>query len=237
MHLPDLPRFYHPGVGDGVIVLSDEEAAHARVLRLKDGDSVHVVNGEGKLWESKVASMKKRIELHLLSLVQEAENKNALHLAIAPTKNMTRLEWVIEKATELGVKRITPISCEHSERVHLKNDRLDKIAISAIKQSKGLWKPIIDPLTPFKALIEHSNESHKWIAHCKDDLDRAPLTSVTLFSDQLICIGPEGDFSESEITVAQKLGFTGLSLGDRRLRTETAAITACIAANLFGQRP
>lgn len=234
MSLPDLPRFIFPNAKpEERHVLSIDDAKHAKVLRLVDGSEVHVVDGVGKLYHGTIHQQKRDYSIHINQLLMEAEQGVGSVLAVAPTKNMNRFEWVMEKAVELGVTQIIPIKCDNSERVHLKTERLMKIAQSALKQSKGLWLPRIHELTSFENLAE-TNTDHKWIAHCKDgDMESIEQLSMTSGS-KLFAIGPEGDFSQQEIDFAVSNGFRPLSLGSRRLRTETAAITVCIAANLFG---
>jgi len=233
MH-PDI-RFYAADVKPGfALLLPEEEAKHARVLRLKPGDTVFVINGRGGLFEASVSLAGKRIELQVTALVQQADKStDPLWLAVAPTKNTARFEWMLEKSVEIGVDRIIPITCAHSERVRLNTDRLVRIAVSAMKQSKALWMPAIDELTAFRDILSLP-ASHKWIAHCDEKAVRQPLAALTTTpGGQLVCIGPEGDFSAGEIAQATAAGFLGLSLGTHRLRTETAALTACIAAALL----
>lgn len=235
MQLPDLPRFYHPELIQGQHPrLDEEECRHAKVLRLNIGSEVHLTDGHGRLFQGSITLLKKHLEVEVQSLLHEEEAPvRTLTLAVAPTKNMNRLEWVVEKAVEVGVHAIIPIQCEHSERLHLKQERLQRIALSAMKQSKTLWLPRIHKLSPFTALLDSSIPT-RWIAHCVETENRSHIRCLAEGNgDQLVCIGPEGDFSEAEIEQAVRAGFTGVSLGTHRLRTETAAITACIAANLF----
>ena len=145
---------------------------------------------------------------------------------------MARFEWIIEKSVEIGVDEIIPLQCENSERIHLKRERLDRIAISALKQSKNLWMPEIHEVVKFDSMRDFKTDSN-WIAHCLDSEKNSIHELSTTSCSQLICIGPEGDFSSKELDMAIAFGFKPLSLGEHRLRTETAAITACIAANLL----
>lgn len=235
MNLEDLPRFYSSNVSVGATIeLSEEEARHAKVLRLQTTDSVHVIDGVGNLFLGSIVAKKRSFNV-LIESLQCAEPKPVvgLILAVAPTKNISRFEWVIEKAVEVGVLKIIPIHCENSERVHLKTDRLEKIAVSALKQSKGLWKTEITNLLPFAEVLNMECQS-KWIAHCAEG-DKESIKALTHPSNQLICIGPEGDFSPAEIKKAMEAEFKAVSLGKHRLRTETAAIVACVAANLFSE--
>ncbi len=233
MIFEDLPRFYSSNVSVGATIeLSEEEGRHAKVLRLQTTDSVHVIDGVGNLFLGSIIAKKRSFNV-LIESLQCAEPKPGvgLILAVAPTKNIGRFEWVIEKAVEVGVRQIIPIHCENSERVHLKTDRLEKIAISALKQSKGLWKTEISELSPIAEVLNIESPS-KWIAHCAEG-EKASIKALSHQQNQIICIGPEGDFSRTEIEKALNANFKAVSLGDTRLRTETAAIVACIAANLF----
>lgn len=230
----DLPRFYLPNAQVGSISeIDSEEAKHARVLRLSEGSIVHLIDGKGKLFEASVTKAGKKMEVSINQIIEEeADHTNRLVLAVAPTKNMTRFEWVIEKAVEVGVDEIIPLKCEHSERVFIKADRLLRIALSAAKQSRALNMPSIHELTSMDECINMEADK-KWIAHCKPSAKSAILELSKINGSQLICIGPEGDFSQSEIDAALAKGFKALSLGEKRLRTETAAIAAIIAANVF----
>jgi len=232
--MADLPRFYLPNAQLGSISeIETEEAKHARVLRLTEGSIVHLIDGKGKLFEASVLKAGKKMEVSIDQIVEEeASHANRLILAVAPTKNMARFEWVIEKAVEVGVDEIHPLKCEHSERVFIKADRLLRIALSAAKQSKALHMPIIHELTSIDEALNIVAEK-KWIAHCKPSNKSAILELSKSNCSQLICIGPEGDFSQSEIDAALAKGFKSLSLGEKRLRTETAAIASIIAANVF----
>ena len=158
-----------------------------------------------------------------------------MHLAVAPTKNTDRLEWMIEKAVEIGIDEFTPIICEHSERKHLNIDRLERIAVSAMKQSLKAYKPIINECKSFNKFVEANNSEKKLIAHCISEneqtdgiLKKTNLKNTYSMSQSATClIGPEGDFSLAEVILAHKNGFEGISLGTSRLRTETAGLVAC----------
>lgn len=230
----DIPRFYLPNALLGAVCEVDaEEAKHARVLRLNEGSLVHLMDGKGHLYEGHLVKAGKKMEVSVDALIEkQSAQKNPLILAVAPTKNMARFEWVIEKAVEVGVDEIVPINCEHSERVFIKADRLLRIALSAAKQSRALHLPMIHEMTSFKNLLQIEVDE-KWIAHCKPAQKANILELSKGTASQLICIGPEGDFSENEIADALTIGFKAISLGDKRLRTETAAIAAIIAANVF----
>ncbi|MCL7989268.1 16S rRNA (uracil(1498)-N(3))-methyltransferase [Sphingobacterium sp. lm-10] len=214
-------------------LLSEEESKHAiRVLRLQIGHTVHLVNGVGDLLHAEIIDAHpKRTALRILSYERDFQKRNYyLHIAIAPTKNIDRLEWFIEKATEIGVDEITPIICEHSERKEVKIERLTKVAIAAMKQSLKAYLPKINPAITFTQFLEQQRSSsiavHKAIAHCVDMEKSYLSTLLPAQGSYLILIGPEGDFSEKEITLTMKEEFKMTSLGESRLRTETAALMA-----------
>lgn len=229
MALPDLPRFYSPEFSTLANAdLDDDEFRHAKVLRLNKGDAVHVVDGLGNLFLATVEMGKKRGTISKVELVQsEPTPARRLAIAVAPTKNTARMEWLIEKATEIGMTDFIPMQCEHSERVHLRADRLSKIALSAMKQSKSLHLPIVHPTTVFKACLD-MHFSQKLIAHCRASDQKKDLKSLPQNDSTIIFIGPEGDFSELEIQLALSHGCEAVTLGERRLRTETAALVACV---------
>ncbi|GAB5538691.1 MAG: 16S rRNA (uracil(1498)-N(3))-methyltransferase [Salibacteraceae bacterium] len=233
MDLPDLPRFYVPSVEVGErLVLDEEEFRHARVLRLEPDSKVHLINGKGALYNGFITIKKRAAEILVDSVAHEKpEPSSALILGIAPTKNISRFEWVVEKATELGVSAIYPILCEHSERDRLKLDRLQKIVISAMKQSKRLWMPKLMTLSNFHEVLS-IDADEKFIAHCHDE-QKLPISSLSHPKKiRLVLVGPEGDFSNNEIDQAKKSSFQSISLGEARLRTETAAIAICVYSNL-----
>ncbi len=230
MNLPDLPRFYtrHLALGSA-IELSDEEARHAKVLRLQPGSEIQLVNGVGQLASATVVEHKKRFSARINTLTEPTAQESNLCLAVAPTKNTARMEMVVEKATEIGVQRIIPIQCAQSERSRVNTARLQKIAISAMKQSEGLWLPQIDELTDFQSILGFEGEC--WMAHCEEDEKKEPLSALMkpVDTSKLVAIGPEGDFSTAEINDAHASGFKMLDLGEKRLRTETAALVVCLA--------
>jgi 16S rRNA (uracil1498-N3)-methyltransferase len=155
------------------------------------------------------------------------------HIAIAPTKNIERLEWFLEKATEIGIKEITPVLCEHSERKIINMERLEKIIVSAMKQSLKTYIPVLNPLTRFTDFVSKPFNGQKFIAHCTEGIRSELIHSYVKQSESLILIGPEGDFSPKEIEFAKSNGFIEISLGKSRLRTETAGIVACHTINLL----
>lgn len=218
------------------IKLSEEESKHAiKVLRLKICDLVHLIDGEGGFYLAKL--MSDNSKSCQFSVIEKHENYHKmpyfLHIAIAPTKNIERLEWFLEKSTEIGISEITPLLCEHSERKIVKNDRLERVIISAAKQSVKAFFPKLNSLQEFNLLVTSKFDGEKYIAHCnKQDL---PLLKnvISLKGKSLILIGPEGDFSPKEVSFALENGFKEISLGTSRLRTETAGIVACDTVSIL----
>ncbi len=233
-------RFYIPEIKGNTIVLGPEESKHVlKVLRMNEGDKVQIVDGKGGLFSAEITEgHPRKCRLSILDAQKDAEKRNFhLHMAIAPTKNIVRFEWFLEKATELGIDEITPLLTEHSERRNLKPERLQRILIAAMKQSQRTWLPQLHELTSFSGFIDNRTQNRKFIAHCNNgekphlkDLG-APGENVT------ILIGPEGDFSPAEVQLALNAGFEEVSLGKARLRTETAGIAACHILNLLNESP
>ena len=224
--------------------LDAEESRHAvRVLRLREGDELNVTDGRGNLYRCRIVTADDRA-----CVIEAAEQEFSalhspfsIHLAVAPTKNPSRMEWLVEKAVEIGVGEITLLQCDHSERTFLKTDRLEKLAVSAMKQSLHTLLPEIHPAVNLKDWLNSQfsilNSQLKFIAHCESDKPRTPLaTALTPGKDAVVLIGPEGDFSPEEIALALDCGFQPVSLGPSRLRTETAALYAVTAFNLINDR-
>ena len=213
--------------------LPAEEAMHAmRVLRLKAGDEIFLMDGVGNYYRAQVtiaATHHCYYEI-LEHLPQEPEWKGHLHLAIAPTKMMDRMEWLVEKATEIGVDEISFLNCKFSERKLLKLPRLEKIAISAVKQSHKAWNPVLHEMVSFKDFIRQPREGGKFIAHCYDQIPRTylfdELRKSSAPEELTVMIGPEGDFSIDEVKDAVEAGYQSVHLGTSRLRTETAGLSA-----------
>jgi 16S rRNA (uracil1498-N3)-methyltransferase len=227
MHL-----FYAPEITNSSLeyTLSEEESKHCvRVLRLKQGSKVELLNGKGL---SAIAEIDddhpKKCRLRILSSEFYPPAKQEIHLALAPTKNMDRMEWLVEKATEIGLNKLSFLKCDHNERGQLKLDRLEKIAISAMKQSKRYYLPEISEIIPFKAFVEEYPNGY--IGHCypATKLELAELSETRVF-----LIGPEGDFSENEVSIALQNGYEAVSLSDFRLRTETAALISVMKLSLI----
>ena len=213
--------------------LPTEEAMHAtRVLRLKAGDEIFLMDGVGNYYRAQItiaATHHCYYEI-LEHLPQEPEWKGHLHLAIAPTKMMDRMEWLVEKATEIGVDEISFLNCKFSERKLLKLPRLEKIVISAVKQSHKAWNPVLHEMVSFKDFIRQPREGGKFIAHCYDQIPRTylfdELRKSSAPEELTVMIGPEGDFSIDEVKDAVEAGYQSVHLGTSRLRTETAGLSA-----------
>ncbi|RZK43709.1 MAG: 16S rRNA (uracil(1498)-N(3))-methyltransferase [Pedobacter sp.] len=231
--------FYTPGLDSEVFTLNEEESKHcSKVLRLGLGDRVHLIDGVGGLYEAEIFEVTKRnVQLRITNKQIEFGKRNHhLHIAVAPTKNIDRLEWFLEKATEIGIDEITPIICDRSERRVIKQDRLEKVITSAVKQSLTAYHPKLNPITPFSELIKMTFNGGRFIAHCIEDTEKEFIASLTsAHQSNLILIGPEGDFSETEINLALLNGYKAVSLGNTRLRTETAALAACFEVNYINR--
>ena len=229
--------FYTPDIQNRA-ELPAEEAAHAvRVLRLQAGDEVTLTDGKGNFYraEISVASNKRCLVNILETQPQEPLWQGHLHIAMAPTKNMDRTEWFAEKATEIGFDELTFLNCRFSERKVIKTERIQKILVSAIKQSLKARLPRLNEMTDFNKFVRQPFNGQKFIAHCYEG--EKPLLKDILKQreDALVLIGPEGDFSEEEVKLAIEQGFQPISLGRSRLRTETAALVACHILNLQNQ--
>ena len=231
--------FYNPDIDETTQTFSfdKEESRHIiKVLRKKDSDILHVTNGFGLLFETEItlASDNKCI-VNVLSIKKADEPKFRLHLAVAPTKMNDRFEWFLEKATEIGIQEITPIICDRSERKVINAERFEKIILSAMKQSNETFLPKLNPAISFKEFIKQKNEGLQLIAHC-EETDRKSLKEVLKSNENVtLLIGPEGDFSEKEIAMALENNYQPVTLGNTRLRTETAAIVACHSVVFFNE--
>lgn len=215
-----------------------EESKHIiKVLRKKDGDILYVTNGLGFLFETQITlASDSKCMVDIVSFSKKETPAFHLHLAVAPTKMNDRYEWFLEKAVEIGVQEITPIICDRSERKVINTERYEKIILSALKQSNGLFLPKLNPALAFKDFINQENQGNLLIAHC-EETDKKTLKSI-LQPNQDICmlIGPEGDFSDKEIKAALEKNYQAVSLGNTRLRTETAAIVACHSIVFFNEK-
>ncbi len=232
MHL-----FFDENFSDKNPFLNQEESKHCiRVLRHTNGDHITVLNGNGSVYNAKITDANpKSCKLSIVDFKIEEKRIFNLHIAVAPTKNIDRFEWFLEKATEIGIDQITPIICDHSERKVIKPERLEKILVSATKQSLKSYKPILNPLTDFNSFIKQYNHSsiNKFIAHCYDSPKNLLKKCYSQNSNAMVLIGPEGDFSENEVALAINNNYNAISLGKSRLRTETAALMACATMNLI----
>jgi 16S rRNA (uracil1498-N3)-methyltransferase len=226
--------FYQPAIQQGVYHLDPTESKHCtKVLRKKSGDRIHITDGKGFLYEALITvadPAECRFEIH--ETKPETEKSFRIHIAISPTKHADRLEWFVEKAVELGVDRISIMTCEHTEHSHFKIDRLEKIAISAMKQSLRLKLPSVEGPIAFKDFVNEAEATSKLIAYV-DVKNPEHLKKVAQpHSDYVVLVGPEGDFSKNEIDLAITKNFRKVSLGSNRLRTETAGLAACLILNL-----
>jgi 16S rRNA (uracil1498-N3)-methyltransferase len=225
-------RFFAPDIAT-TLTLPEEESRHCvRVLRLIEGDEIEVIDGSGTLYRCRIAlAHAKRCGVEILSHEACPPHWGAkIMIAVAPTKNLDRIEWMAEKCTEMGIDRITPLLCRHSERKVLKTERLHKILVAAMKQSLKAQLPQLDKLTPISDIIGEKCDSQRFIAYCDESLPRDERRSLAQVydpsRDAVVMIGPEGDFDPAEVEAALKSGFVPVTLGDSRLRTETAAIMA-----------
>ena len=227
--------FYCPDFDSGF--LGNDESGHAvRVLRLKVGDFIRIINGKGNWAEAKItATSKKQVDFEIINRHESEKTALNLHIAIAPTKSFDRFSFFLEKVTEMGCGTITPIFTSNSERKHLRFDKCTKVMIAALKQSGNLFLPKLnEPLKLEELINEELQDDLKLIAHCDDDKNRTELKDLLKKGNKvLILIGPEGDFTPEEVILAKAKGFKGISLGDARLRTETAGIVACHTAFLY----
>jgi len=239
--------FYAPDI-EGVDVvnqrfcLSEEESGHCvRVLRYTRGDEILLTNGKGVTYNACITNPHpKHCEFEILKAEPQVKHhRGYIHIALAPTKNIERVEWFVEKCTEIGVDEITLLLCRFSERKQLRLDRLEKIVLSAAKQSLTPYIPRLNGLTEYNAFLTSVKEEHRYIAHCYKDEKRELKDELLQITDteprMLVLIGPEGDFSTEEVEAALNNGFIPVGLGNSRLRTETAGIVACHTINLLVQ--
>lgn len=228
-----MDTFYCSEIKEGLCHLPEGESHHAaRVLRKRQGQSVRLIDGNGMVATGTFEEIhKKNCVVRIQNITHHPPNKSFLHIAIAPTKNLDRTEWFLEKSTELGIQQITPILCKHSERKVIRKDRLQKVIMAATKQSMSAFLPMLDDLTPFAQLLDGlaTKYDQRFIAYCGDgptiDISAIPKHDTKT----IVLIGPEGDFSKEEYQLALDKGFVGLTLGKSRLRTETAGIYVAAA--------
>ena len=219
--------------------LPTDEAIHAiRVLRLKIGDDIFLIDGKGNFYEAVVTLANSKHCLYEITqtLVQNKTWKGHIHLAIAPTKDISRIEWLVEKVTEIGFDEISFLNCQFSERKNLRIDRIERIIISAMKQSRKAWKPIVNNMLSFEDFIQKEVTGQKFICHCYNEIEKTDffsnINNSGLFEDITVLIGPEGDFSINEVHQALQQQYKSTTLGNSRLRTETAGLAAVLMANL-----
>ena len=223
--------FYAPEISLPRYPLPEEESKHCvRVLRMTVGDELHLTDGKGNMYRCKVVSDNvKRCEVEVVETWTEYERMSyGLTMCVAPTKNIDRFEWFLEKATEIGISEVYPLECDHSERRQIKLEREEKVITAAVKQSLKAYHPVLHDLTSVRDIIAMDFEGEKYIAHCDSSFGERPYLGnlVKKGANTLILIGPEGDISKEEINFALQNGFKAISLGRERLRTETAAVVA-----------
>ena len=233
MHL-----FYTPDIKADYYTLSEEESKHCiKVLRLQNADEVFLIDGRGGFYTASILDdHPKKTLLKIIETKEDFGKRNHhLHIAVAPTKNIERTEWFLEKATEIGIDEVSLVISARSERKEVKPDRLKKVITSAVKQSIKAYHPVLnDPLT-FKNFIQKEHQQQKFIAHCMEGLKFPLKDQITPRAGYLIMIGPEGDFTPDELQDALDAGFTPIALGESRLRTETAALEACFEINFLNR--
>lgn len=222
--------FYAPGLQGEKYTLDEQESKHCiKVLRLRPGDTIHLTDGLGNLFHAELLDENSRAcTVGIVETFREyGKRPYHIHLGVAPTKNINRYEWFLEKATEIGADEITPLICQRSERRVVKTDRLNKVITAALKQSVKAYHPRLHEAARFDATIRSGNATGKFIAYVEEGVHPPLKELYTPGTDALILVGPEGDFSPEEVALAREHGFSTVSLGDSRLRTETAGIVAC----------
>ena len=229
--------FYVPKAGTTDELPADEATHALRVLRLKEGDEIFLMDGEGTFYRALVTLASKRCKYEIVEREPKSKDWTShIHLAIAPTKMMERMEWLAEKATEIGFDELSFLNCKFSERKTLRVDRIEKIVVSAMKQSRKPFLPVVNDLCPFADFIKSHTSGHRYIAHCYNEVERKDLYDElqTLTDDApvTVLVGPEGDFSIDEVRMAMDNGYESVSLGKSRLRTETAGLSAVMTARL-----
>lgn len=234
-------RFFAPDIV-ATLTLPEEESRHcARVLRLVEGDEIEVIDGAGTLYMCRIVmAHAKHCGVEIISQqVCPPHWGSKIMIAVAPTKNLDRMEWMAEKCTEMGVDRITPLLCRHSERKVLKTERLHKIMVAAMKQSLKAQMPRLDEMMPIESLIEEDFDGQRFIAYCDESLPRDERKSLAQVYDPsldaMVMIGPEGDFDPQEVEAALNAGFIPVTLGESRLRTETAALMSVATIHTIKQ--
>ncbi len=228
----NMQLFYQPLLLEGVNHLDSDESRHAvKVLRYKEGDEITIIDGKGNFYTAKILdSNQRKCTFTVIEKRTEKRTTGYRHIAIAPTKNIDRIEWFVEKAVEIGIDRISFVKSHNSERTVIKTERIERKAISAMKQSIKAKLPQIDEIVSLKAFLQEAFDCNKFIAHV--DFDNPKHLKDEMEIDNLVLIGPEGDFSDEELSLAADSGYVKVSLGESRLRTETAGIVAAHILNL-----
>jgi 16S rRNA (uracil1498-N3)-methyltransferase len=231
--------FFDPAIAHDIHYLSEEESYHCiKVLRLRPGNRIHITNGKGDIFESVITGIEKKVlQIRIEKTIHEYGLKPfKIHVAIAPTKNIDRFEWFLEKATEIGIDEITPLICDRSERTTIKNERQERVIIAAMKQSLKAYKPLLNfPVSMKNFISKPFIGFNKFIAVCESDTRQLLRDCCQKDQNYLILIGPEGDFAPDELAAAKRNNFKPVSLGTSRLRTETAGIVACQICNLINE--
>ena len=227
--------FYSPEIEDGNHSLSEEELRHAvKVLRLKAGDPLKITDGKGKIFNAKVTKISKSAcDFEIINSITVPKKNHSIHIGVAPTKNIDRIEWFVEKVTELGVDEISFVHSQNSERKVINLERIQKKAISAMKQSGQAWLPLIHPIQPLKNIYS-VRQSNKFIAYV-DQANPMHLKEAKPNGQYIVLIGPEGDFTQEELAFTTNHGYQKVSLGKTTLRTETAGVVACHILNLINE--
>ena len=235
-------RFYCPDIAD-TLTLGEEDSKHCvKVLRMGEGDTIEVVDGNGTLYTCRITmAHPKRCAVEVTERTQQPPHwGHRIVLGVAPTKNLDRIEWLVEKCVEMGVDRIIPLRCHNSERTVLKTERLKKIMVSAMKQSLKATLPLLDEMTPVAQVLAEPFEGTRCIAYCDEQLPRGQRLTLTGIyrpgQDVMVLIGPEGDFSPEEVQAARDAGFMPVTLGESRLRTETAGMMAVAAIHTLDSK-
>lgn len=235
-------RFFYVPDAEKLTELPAEEANHAiKVLRLKEGDELMLMDGKGSFYRAEVTLVSNHHCVYRIveRQPQQPQWEGRVHLAIAPTKMNDRIEWMAEKATEVGIDELSFLNCQFSERRNLKTERIKKIVVAAVKQSHKAWMPIVNELEPFRQFISRQSSGHRYIAHCYNEVPRVnlfdELCRLDASEDALVLVGPEGDFSIDEVRYAVSQGFVSVDLGKSRLRTETAGLSAVMMMQLAKQ--
>ncbi len=230
--------FYKTDIISEQLVLDTDESVHSiKVLRHRRGDLIRIIDGKGGFYVAEIENADpKACKVKIISKIDNYEKPSyELHIAIAPTKKLDRFEWFVEKATEIGVSSITPLICQRSERRTIRIDRLEKVAIAAMKQSVKAYLPRIYEPIEYIDYVEKNLPGSKFIAHCMDGVKK-DIRTVELSDSITILIGPEGDFTSEEVMFAIQNDYESLSLGEYRLRTETAGVVSCTAVYLKATR-